>query len=206
MASDGAGARLTFGAMALVNDTFLQLVRTETHRGLEGRALTGFWTGGRVYGYSTVLEENPPDAEHPRWVPVINEAEAQVLRRIFEMYADGTGLANIASSLNGEGIRAPYDGKKYEKPAGRGWSINTLHSMLRNERYIGKLIWNKRTWVRSPNAKGRRYGCARPTSGLRGKSPSLPSSQTTCGSASRPASRPASSVEAVPGRGSSHTS
>src|SRR5882762_6456629 len=50
MASDGAGARLTFGAMALVNDTFLQLVRTETHRGLEGRALAGFHTGGRCFG------------------------------------------------------------------------------------------------------------------------------------------------------------
>ena len=65
MSSDGAGARLTFGAMALVNDTFLQLVRTETHRGLEGRALGGFWTGGKVYGYATVVEPNPPDPEHP---------------------------------------------------------------------------------------------------------------------------------------------
>lgn len=66
MSSDGAGACLTFGALALVNDTFLQLVRTETHRGLEGRALGGFWTCGRCYGYSSVEEENPPDPEHPR--------------------------------------------------------------------------------------------------------------------------------------------
>ena len=42
-----------------MNDTFLQLVRTETHRGLEGRALGGFWTGGRVYGYPTIKEPNP---------------------------------------------------------------------------------------------------------------------------------------------------
>ncbi len=32
MASNGAGARVIFGALALANDTFLQLVRTETHR------------------------------------------------------------------------------------------------------------------------------------------------------------------------------
>ena len=49
------------GALALVNDAFLQLVKTETHRGLEGRALGGFWTGGRVYGYPTETEPNPPD-------------------------------------------------------------------------------------------------------------------------------------------------
>src|SRR5262245_15211535 len=61
LASDGAGARLTFGALALVNDTFLQLVRAETHRGLEGRALAGFSTGGRCYGYATVQEDNPPE-------------------------------------------------------------------------------------------------------------------------------------------------
>lgn len=155
MASDGAGARLTFGAMALVNDTFLQLVKTETHRGLEGRALAGFWTGGRVYGYSTVQEQNPPDSKHPRKLPVINEGEAQVVRRIFAMYADGASLASIASTLNGEGVLAPYD-RSYTKRAGKGWSINTLHSMVRNERYIGKFTWNKRQWGRLPNARGRR--------------------------------------------------
>ncbi len=72
MASDSAGARIQFGALALVNDTMLQIVRSETLRGLEGRALAGFWAGGRVYGYRTVREENPPDPEHPRAVPVID--------------------------------------------------------------------------------------------------------------------------------------
>jgi DNA invertase Pin-like site-specific DNA recombinase len=42
MASDSAGARIQFGALALVNDTMLQIVRSETLRGLEGRALAGF--------------------------------------------------------------------------------------------------------------------------------------------------------------------
>jgi len=45
MASDSAGARIQFGALALVNDTMLQIVRSETLRGLEGRALAGFWAG-----------------------------------------------------------------------------------------------------------------------------------------------------------------
>src|SRR5262249_24557430 len=52
-ASNGEGARLMFGALALVNDQFLESVRKPTHRGLEGRALGGFWTGGKVYGYRT---------------------------------------------------------------------------------------------------------------------------------------------------------
>jgi hypothetical protein len=85
MSSDGAGARLTFGAMALVNDTFLQLVGTETHRGLEGRALGGFWTGGRCCGYATVQEENPPDPTHPRKRCVIDPVEAAVVNRVFRL-------------------------------------------------------------------------------------------------------------------------
>jgi site-specific DNA recombinase len=115
LSSDGAGARLTFGAMALVNDTFLQLVRTETHRGLEGRALGGFWTGGRCYGYRTIQEQNPPDPEHPRKRSVIDESEAAVVLRVFRQFADGTALKKIASMLNEEGIAAPNDGGRGNK-------------------------------------------------------------------------------------------
>jgi len=165
MASDAAGARLTFGALALVNDTFLQLVKSETHRGLEGRALKGFWTGGRVYGYSTVVEPNPPDPEHPRKVPIINEAEAAIVRRVFREYLDGKGLSAIAAGLNADGIRAPYDrgtGLKYSKRAGRGWGQTTVRAMLRNERYIGRFVWNKRKFERREN--GVRLPSERPRS------------------------------------------
>ncbi len=43
-------------------------VRKQTPRGLEGRALAGFHTGGRCYGYRTVPESNPPDPMRPRAV------------------------------------------------------------------------------------------------------------------------------------------
>ena len=53
LGSDTPAARVTFGALALVNDMVRQSARTQTHRGLEGRALAGFHTGGRCYGYRT---------------------------------------------------------------------------------------------------------------------------------------------------------
>ncbi|MBK7580177.1 MAG: recombinase family protein [Myxococcales bacterium] len=155
LASDGAGARLTFGAMALVNDTFLQLVRAETHRGLEGRALGGFWTGGRCYGYSTVTEENPPDPEHPRKRSVIEPVEAALVVRVFRLFANGSSLKKIASTLNEEGLAAPNDGGRGNKK-GHGWGHTTIRAMLCNERYLGRFTWNQSKWVRVPGRKSRR--------------------------------------------------
>jgi site-specific DNA recombinase len=155
MASDGAGARLTFGAMALVNDTFLQLVRTETHGGLEGRALGGFSTGGRCFGYATVEEDNPPDREHPRKRFVVETEQAAIVLRVFRLFAEGHALKKIAGLLNEEGIAAPNDGGRGNKN-GRGWGHTTIRSMLRNERYVGRFTWNGSKWVRVADRKSRR--------------------------------------------------
>ena len=155
MASDTAGARLTFGALALVNDTFLQLVRSETHRGLTGRALAGFWTGGKVYGYTTVEEPNPPDPEHRRKIPVLHSEESEVVRRIFTLFADGVSLKKIADTLNQEGITAPHDHGRGHK-IGRGWGHSTVRAMLLNRRYIGNWSWNNTKWVRVPGKRTRR--------------------------------------------------
>lgn len=158
MASDGAGARLTFGAMALVNDTFLQLVKAETHRGLEGRALAGFHTGGRCYGYSSKPEPSPPDLEHPRYLVVIKLDEANIVQRIYEARANGASLSFIMRNLNSDGIPAPYDKLGYSKHAtGKGWAINQVQYMLKNDRYTGRITWNKRKWYRDPVTKRRRF-------------------------------------------------
>lgn len=154
VASDAVGGRLTFGAMALVNDTFLQMVRAETHRGLEGRALSGFATGGKTYGFTTVIEPNPPDPEHPRKLRVIAEDEAKVVRRVFEMYRSGVSFKHIASALNDDGVPAPHDGGKGNKSA-PGWAHSTIRYMLRNEQYVGVWIWNKDQWLQIPGT--RRY-------------------------------------------------
>lgn len=159
MSSDSPGARVTFGALALVNDTFLQMVKTETHRGLEGRALQGFATGGRTYGFATIQEENPPDLEHPRRVPIPNKSEAPIVRRIFELFAAGHTSREIAFVLNEEGVPAPHDGGPKGKRGNkvcRGWGHTTIRAILLNERYIGRWIWNQRRWVRVPGRNARR--------------------------------------------------
>lgn len=155
IASDDPNARLVFGATALVNDTFLQIVRHETHRGLQGRALAGFSTGGRTYGYMTIEEENAPDPEHKRRRPVIHEEEAALVRRVFDLFLSGWSLKKIASQLNHEGVTAPHDAGRGNK-IGHGWGHSTVRAMLKNERYTGRWTWNQSKWVRVPGKRGRR--------------------------------------------------
>ncbi|HEU0037101.1 MAG TPA: recombinase family protein [Kofleriaceae bacterium] len=163
MASDASGARTMFAAMAMVNDTFLQLVRHETHRGLQGRAIAGFSTGGSLYGFKTFEEENPADREHPRKLWAIDEAEAEVVRRIYRMFDEGShGYRSIADQLNREGIAPPRNNGRGGKHGG-GWGHSTIRAILTNEKYMGRWRWNATKWIRVPGKRARRQ-LARPES------------------------------------------
>ena len=69
------------------------------------KAQAGHVTGGRVFGYDNV--EVLADGKRSHVERRINEAEAAVVRRIFELSASGAGLTRIAKTLNAEGAPAP---------------------------------------------------------------------------------------------------
>ena len=161
-ASDEDSARLLFGVKGLFADQYLQAVRRQTHRGLEGRAIAGFHTGGRTFGYATVEEPSPPDPEHPRRIVVVDEAEAETVRRIFVSFVAGKSPRVIADELNRAGVPAPHDGGKGHKGV-RGWGHTTIRAMLANARYTGQVTWNTHKWLRVPG-RGTRRRVPRPAS------------------------------------------
>lgn len=63
---------------------------------------------------------------------VINEAESQTVRAIFRHYADGKSYSYIIDAV------ASQRGKRGQKI-----SKTALHSILRNDRYIGVYSWNR---------------------------------------------------------------
>ena len=65
---------------------------------------------------------------------VIEESEAEVVRRIFEMFLNGFSAYMIAKVLNDEGIRS-YRGKN--------WSTHVISGMLRQEKYAGNTLMQK---------------------------------------------------------------
>ncbi len=115
-------------------------------RGQEGLFLKGLVTGGRCYGYRNVrVGETSARME-------IDPSQATVVTRIFEMSAAGDSLDTIVKRLNGEGIPPP------QKRLGRlkaSWCPTGVRAMLRNERYIGRVIWNRAKYVKRPGTNKR---------------------------------------------------
>jgi len=65
---------------------------------------------------------------------VINETEAEAIRLIFNMYADGHGYGAIIDTLNSKG---------YKTKRGNTFGKNSIHELLTNEKYIGTFVFNK---------------------------------------------------------------
>ena len=65
----------------------------------------------------------------------IEETEAAVVRRIFEMRLSGMGQVAITQELNRQGIH-PRDGKP--------WTVYRVRYILSNERYIGDSLFQKK--------------------------------------------------------------
>ena len=134
-----------FEVHALVDNLYIKELAKKTHRGLEGLALRGFHTGGNCYGYRNVRVEGGVRIE-------VNLHEAEVVRRIFEMAASGSSLKKIARTLNFEGISPPRPKAKRSRPT---WCPSAIHAMLRRETYIGRVIWNRSKFLKSPGSNRR---------------------------------------------------
>ena len=69
----------------------------------------------------------------------INEAEADVVRMVFDMYVNkDMGRVSIAHHLNDLGVPTR---------TGALWSQDTIKTMLENDHYIGKVRWNWRKTI-----------------------------------------------------------
>ena len=150
----------------MMDEQFLVSLGEKVHRGQEGRALNGFQPGGKCYGYRNVPIEDPTrSGKYGRFAISgvkleIDEEEAAVVRRIFEMYAGGNSQATISKRLNAEGMPAPNPPRTRQV---RAWCVSSIFEMLRNERYRGVFVWNRTKKERNPET-GRKTSRPRPES------------------------------------------
>lgn len=89
-------------------------------RGMHQKAEQGKYMGGTIpLGYKIDKDKNY----------IIDENTAVVVKRIFEMYADGYTCKEICAEMNSSG---------YKTATGRAFSDNSLQRILKNPKYIGR--------------------------------------------------------------------
>src|SRR5437016_2996380 len=148
--SESPQARMQAGLSGLMSDELRAGIRARTHSALQMRATMGHPTGGKLYGFDSAGR--------------VIETEAVIVREIFARFAAGEFMKAIARDLNVRKIPSP--GFAWQRSVRRRdgcWLISTLNPLLRNERYMGRVVWNRSTWVKDPDS-GRRARRMRPES------------------------------------------
>jgi len=143
--------KISVTVKSLVNELFLDDLRKTTKRGLDGQFLKNYSTGGRTYGYRSEPVYDSQARSDPRGVPipvgyrlVVVPSEAAVVRKIFQLFGDGLGEKTIARQLNASETH-------------KRWRANTIYLMLRNPRYLGRCVFNRREWRKNPETGKRVY-------------------------------------------------
>jgi site-specific DNA recombinase len=147
--AEGYIDELHIGFKGTMNAVFLKDLRGKVRRGLRGRVEKGKSGGGLGYGYEVVRHlEFDARGRLIRGDRTINQQEAEVVIRVFRWYADGVSPRAIAQRLIGEGIPSSSGGK---------WTDSTIRGHVRrgtglinNQLYIGKLVWDRVSYVKNP--------------------------------------------------------
>lgn len=130
---------------AILNDMYAKDLSKKIRTALHTMQSEGKWVGGcPPFGYKV----DPNDKNHL----VIDEIEAPIVRRIFDMFASGIRINKIKDTFNNEKtptfsttrnrnfIRNGSNGNIYGY-----WCNTTIKKILQNRLYTGDMIQNKRS-------------------------------------------------------------
>ena len=142
----GAQDKTRIAVSGLVGALQLDAIRQQVKRGQLGRLRAGRIPGGRCYGYDVLPGED-------RGQRTVNQAEAEIVRRIYREYLAGRSPKAIVTDLNREGIPSPRGGK---------WNASTLNGnrkrangILSNSLYVGRFKFDRQRFVRDPRTAKR---------------------------------------------------
>lgn len=123
---EGTESVLLESLLEAMAETYSRQLSENVQRGMRESAMKGLSTGGNIpLGYKIV------DKKY-----VIDEAEAEIIRYIFNNYADGKPKKQIIDEINAKGWRT----KK-----GCKFKYNSFNTILKNRKYIGEYIYQDLT-------------------------------------------------------------
>lgn len=111
--------------MSALNEFELSTITYRVRSGLSRTVQSGTWSGKAPYGYDIQGQKNT--------ARLVTNSETDIVKFMFEKYADNWGTHKIASYLNSN--------KTYTKQ-GVNWVDSKVYKILNNSIYCGKRVWN----------------------------------------------------------------
>ena len=140
--SGGAGG-MDISFRNLMYDLYSKDLSVKVKSSLAAKKERGQFVGANCpFGY----EKAPGD----KYSLVVVEDEAEIVRRIFRMTAEGMTSSQIAKAFNKEGVKTPIEFRLEKGKASRrakggrfAWQGSTICAILRNESYTGDMVHGK---------------------------------------------------------------
>jgi site-specific DNA recombinase len=154
-------SKLSIQMRGIINELYLDDLKKKTHRGQMGQKLRGFVVGENTYGYrhkpvGELKADRRGKVRPDGYIAVIVAEEAEIVRRIVDLFVQGKAVSAIAAGLNQDKIPT-------HKRLRGGWNTSTVSRILKNRKYIGEWAWNKKRTVRDP-LTGKKRQVVRPES------------------------------------------
>jgi site-specific DNA recombinase len=150
--AEGEISELHVGLKGTMNALFLKDLALKIRRGQRGRIEAGRIPGGSSYGYR-IIRQLLADGTVSTGEREIDLAQAAIVRRIFEEYANGMTPRLIAARLNREAVPSPRGGQ---------WNASTINGnrrrrngILNNELYAGRITYNRQRFLKDPQTAKR---------------------------------------------------
>lgn len=119
------------------SDTMSEIERNKIRRrmmmGKVAIAKAGKIPNNVPYGYK--IKRSIDDHGKVQREVIVDEEQANIVKRIFEEYTNGRGMLEIAFQLNQNGVKAPRNIL---------WRRQAIKYMLQNRTYTGKVLWGWR--------------------------------------------------------------
>ena len=130
---------------AIMNDFYAKDISKKIKTSLKAKMKDGKYVGGRApFGYT-----KDPDNKNQL---LVDEEQAIVVKRIFDMALDGLSYYKIADILTSEGVKTPAAYYGFEwcgnyNPHFNKWNSKTIYDILNNRIYTGDLVQGRRCKV-----------------------------------------------------------
>jgi len=136
---------------SLYNTIYKPQLADKVRRGHDNAVTNGRIPGSYAYGYRPT-----PGSPGER---MIDESEADIVRRIFIEYTSGRSTRDIAADLTHEGVPSPGATRHKNKAGRTTWNHQCItggrhgRGIIGNELYIGEIHWNVRSTILNPETQ-----------------------------------------------------